>query len=300
LLQNVQVLSFSQRVDVPSSLHVPTGGAAGAANVSAIQITRYIDPASPLVSLAAAQGTVIPTATIMLMPYYSPMPQYALAITLTNVLVSQAGTDSSQNNMPLERLSLSFDQIKWEFTTRHADGSAGATSITTYDVTQNQVQGYSGFNPAFLNGDSSYGPVSSQDDTLFSSLAVQLTNSATSHVGTGAGSGAAISPLSLVVPVFQDTFGEFGSALKGSSVPLAIARYSVAPTGAPFDRLRYELTNAQVISVAINTTSTGSLQETLGFDFTKIKWITQSLNDDGTPGPVIMAEWTPGSQTSHH
>jgi type VI protein secretion system component Hcp len=269
-------------------------------NVSAIQITRYTDNSSPLVSLAAAQGTVIPKATINLLPHNTggPSLQYALVITLTNVLVSQVGSDSSQNNVPLEKLSLSFDQIKWDFTVWQ-DNTPGQTLTTTYDVTENQVGGNFGYYTTFVYSSSYVSPNPFQNETPFSSLAVQLTNSATSHVGTGAGSGAAISPLLLTVPVFKDTFGEFGSALKGTSVPTVTAHYSVSPAGAPFDRLKYDVTNAQVVSVEIDTTSTGSLQETLGFDFTKIKWTARAINDDGTPGAETTAEWTPGSQTGH-
>jgi type VI protein secretion system component Hcp len=237
----------------------------------------------------------------MLLPHNAggPSLQYALVITLTNVFVSQVGSDSSQNNVPLEKLSLSFDQIKWDYTVWQDDNTPGPTITTTYDVTENQVGGNFGYYSTFVYSSSYVSPTPFQNETPFSSLAVQLTNSATSHVATGAGSGAAISPLSLIVPVFKDTFGEFGSALKGTSVPLVTAHYSVAPAGAPFDRLRYDMTNAQVTSVAIDTTSTGSLQETLGFDFTKIKWTAWDLNADGSRGAERTAEWSPGSQPAH-
>jgi type VI protein secretion system component Hcp len=162
------------------------------------------------------------------------------------------------------------------------------------------VGGNFGYYPTFIYSSSGVIPTPFQNETPFSALAVQLTNTATSHVGTGAGSAAAISPLLLTVPVFKDTFGEFGSALKGTSVPLVTAHYSVSPAGAPFDRLKYDVTNAQVVSVEIDTTSTGSLQETLGFDFTKIKWTARAINADGSPGAETAAEWTPGSQPSHH
>jgi type VI secretion system Hcp family effector len=296
-VDNVPVLSFSQRVDVASSIHVPAGSTAGAVTVSAIQITRYSDSSSPIVSLQAAQGTVIPTATIMLAPRnVGGQTVYMLAITLTNVLVNQVGTDSTQNTVPLEKISLSFDQIKWEFTARDADNNAGPTTTTTYDVRQRLVQGSSAFFPTFVYSSSYDTPIGSEDNTPFSSLALQLSNSAT---GTGAGSGTAtVSPLSLVVPVFQDTLGEFGSALKGTSAPLVTAHYALTWGGAPVDRLVYQLTNALVVSVAIDTTSTGSLQETLGFDFTKIKWTATSVTAGQGGGQVVEAEWPP-TKTDH-
>jgi type VI secretion system Hcp family effector len=297
---DVPVLSFSQRVDVASSIHAGTGAGPGVATVSPIQITRYSDTASPNVSLAAAQGTVIPTATIMLLPYDigGPTLQHALSITLTDVIVSQVASDATtQNNIPLEKLSLSFGKIKWEYTPRTDDGTTAPSTITTYDVTSKGVEGNYGYYPTFVNFAPNVSHFHFENETPFSSLAVQLTNSATGHAGTGAGPGS-ISPLSLVVPVFGDTFGEFGSALKGTSVPLVTAHFLVSGAGTPFDRLRYQMTNAQVVSVAIVTTSTGSLQETVGFDFIKIKWEAQTMNADGSMGPVTTAEWTP-TQTAH-
>jgi type VI protein secretion system component Hcp len=252
-----------------------------------------------MVSLQAAQGTVIPTATIMLLPRNVEGDRivYMLAITLTNVLVNQVGTDSTQNTVPLEKLSLSFDQIKWEFTARNAENNAGPTTTTTYDVRQRLVQGSSVFVPTFVYSSSYDTPIGYHDETPFSSLALQLSNSAT---GTGAGSGTAtVSPLSLVVPVFQDTLGEFGSALNGTSVPLVTAHYLVNRGGGDsFDRLVYQLTNALVVSVAIDTTSTGSLQETLGFDFTQIKWKAWEILATGDRGSETEADWPP-TKTVH-
>jgi type VI protein secretion system component Hcp len=251
-----------------------------------------------MVSLKAAQGTVIPAATIMLLPRnVDGQTVYMLAITLTNVLVNQVGTDSTQNTVPLEKLSLSFEQIKWEFTPRDAQNNPGPTIITTYDVAQRLVEGSSAFFPTFLYSSTYETPIGYHDETPFSSLALQLSNSAPAQVGTGSGT-ATVSPLSLVVPVFKDTFGEFASALNGTSVPSVIAHYLVTRGGGEsFDRLVYQLTNALVVSVAIDTTSTGTLQETLGFDFAKIKWRAWEILPTGNPGAESSAEWTPGS---HH
>jgi type VI protein secretion system component Hcp len=237
----------------------------------------------------------------MLLPHNvgGPTPQYALSIKLTDVIVSQVTSDATtQNNIPLEKLGLSFGKIQWDYTTRNSSGEPGPMMTTIYDVAANEVLGNYGYYQTFVNFAPGASHLHSENDTQFSSLAVQLTNSATGRSGTGAGAGA-ISPLSLVVPVFEDTFGEFGSALKGTSVPLVTAHFVVSGGGAPFDRLRYQMTNAQVVSVAVDTTSTGSLQETVGFDFSKIKWTAQAMDAGGGMGPVTEAEWTPGSQTGH-
>jgi len=265
--------------------------------VSPIQITRYSDTASPIISLQAAQGTVIPTATLMLLRHTGDRTVYALKITLTDVLVTQVSTASPQGDVPVEKISLSFAQIKWEYTRMTGGQGAGALIVISYDVAQKQVLCSSAFSDEFAYSSSGVSPI--DGDTPFSSLALQLTNSATGG-GTGTGSGtAAISPATLVVPVFEDTFGEFCSALKGTIVSTVTAHYlTVGGDMQPFDRLRYQMTNAQVVSVAIDTTSTGSLQETLGFDFTKIKWTATSVTAGQGGGQVVEAEWPP-TKTDH-
>jgi hypothetical protein len=53
---------------------------------------------------------------------------------------------------------------------------------------------------------------------------------------------------------------------------------------ATVDRMRYEMAGTVfVTSVAIDTTPAGTLQETLGFDFSRITWTAQSL----TGGPDV-------------
>jgi type VI protein secretion system component Hcp len=126
---------------------------------------------------------------------------------------------------------------------------------------------------------------------------MQLTNSNTSHSGTGAGN-TVISPLTLVTNVHQQTVAQLGVAVSGTVTPKVTAHY-VWPTGSgqPFDHLRYEVEQAQVTSLVIDTASTGTFQETLGFDFQKITWTGQVRAEDGSLGPQYSGEWPP---TQHH
>ena len=74
--------------------------------LSSILIGRYSDYQSPVLTFLTAQGQSVATAKIVL-------ANGALEIALTNVLVGQVGTDSTQNGTPIEKLSLSFRKITW-------------------------------------------------------------------------------------------------------------------------------------------------------------------------------------------
>jgi hypothetical protein len=50
-----------------------------------------------------------------------------------------------------------------------------------------------------------------------------------------------------------------------------------------------------VTLVAIDTTPAGALQETLGFDFSRITWTAQSL----TGGPDVTQTFNLATQTTH-
>ena len=119
---------------------------------------------------------------------------------------------------------------------------------------------------------------------------------------TGSGSGSAtgkasFSPVTLTTPVSDQTVGQLGTLLREEPISdsVVMAHFTaLSDDGISFfDRIRYELTNALILSVAIDTTPAGKLQETLGFDFSKIKWTSQ------LPGkPDLVTEWD-RSQHAH-
>ncbi|MGB8297467.1 MAG: type VI secretion system tube protein Hcp, partial [Polyangia bacterium] len=291
LVAAAPIFTFAQRIDVPSSIHSATGAGSGKVTASDIQISRTSDQQSPLVALLAAQATAVQTATIVL-------ANGAFQIVLNDVFVNQVGTASTQNSVPVETLSLSFGKVTWTYTAQNPDGSSGASVVATYDGEGDSSSG-GGFTPKFVFFGAGVDQSQFADQTPFSSLALQLTNSATSQAGTGAGSASSsATPVTLVTSVSGQTIGQFGTAVQGSILPSVLAHFTaLAPAiGQTVDRLRYEMTNVQVTSVEITTTSAGALQESLGLDFTKIKWTAQSL----TGGADVVATWNFNSQAPSH
>ncbi len=281
LVTDAPILTFAQRVDVPTDPTVGSGGATGVPVLSSILIGRYSDYQSPVLTFLTAQGQSVATAKIVL-------ANGALEIALTNVLVGQVGTDSTQNGTPIEKLSLSFRKITWTYTTQNPDGSQGASVVASYDVMTQEGTG-GGFTPKFVFLAPGVPQAPFADQTPFSNLALQLTKPA-SAPGSGGGTGSVtFSPVTLTTPISAQTVGQLGTALKeepNASVVMAHFTALSQDGVSYYDRMRYELTNTLILSVAIDTTPTGTLQETLGFDFRKIKWTTQS------PGqPDLVREW---------
>jgi type VI secretion system Hcp family effector len=279
---SIDILSFSQRVDVPSG---------GAAQVSPIEIRRHTDPMSPLLAVAAAKRQVIVSGNLVLLG--GARTDYrTFTISLTNVVINEITSDTLSDGTPIEKLSLSFDKITWEYDFQDPVRGGFQSVIATYDVVNRTGTG-GAMEPRFVN----LAPNASNHDYLdevpFSSLALQLTNS-------GSGS-TVISPLTLVTIVSQATVSQLGAAVTGAVMDKVTAHYvwSLGGLGGmTYDHLRYDLATAQVTSVAIDTASAGTLQETLGFNYQKITWTGQSVTEENQLGPEYTGEW-PEPQTAH-
>jgi type VI protein secretion system component Hcp len=273
LVLNAPIRAFSQRADSTASAHSGAGAGSGTATVSAIQISRDSDQESPLITLVAAQGSDLKTAKIVL-------AQGALVIDLTNPRVSQIGSNSTQDGVPIENLSLTFDKVTWTYTQSSTDGTAGSSTVASYDAVAGVGSG-GGMTPSskfvFFGPGVSQVPYAGQ--IPFSALSMQLSNQGTGHVGAGAGSGTVdVSPLTLITGISGQTIAQLGTALVADDVKGATAHFTALDnTGSAFDRLQYKMTGVVLVtSVAISTTPAGTLQESLGFDFNTITWTAQA------------------------
>ncbi len=278
---SIDILSFSQRVDVST-------GAGGAVQVSSIEIRRHSDIMSPLLAVAAAKGQAIATGNLVLLGGGPNSPR-TFTISLTNVLISDVSTDSVLDNMPMEKLTLSFDTITWEYTSRNGDNSPGPTTTAWYDAVNRTGGGPLDIEPNFVFLAPNVPNSRFLDEIPFSSLALQLTKSSTT----------VISPLTLVTIITQGTVQQLGAAVSGKVLPQVIAHFVWSAGGTPYERMVYKVAQAQVTSLVIENSSTGTLQETLGFNFQKITWTAQSVTADNEMGPVYTGEWPP-TQQAHH
>ena len=116
VVTGAQIRTFAQQVSNSATSHSGTGSGSGTATVSDIQISRDTAVHSPTIAFIAAYATAINTAQITL-------AGGALTIQLNQVFINQVASDSTQDGVPLEKLSLSFESITWTYT-------SGGTSTT--------------------------------------------------------------------------------------------------------------------------------------------------------------------------
>jgi type VI protein secretion system component Hcp len=284
------IRTFSQQVSNSASAHSGAGSGTGTVTVSDIQISRDSDQQSPTISFIAAKAQAVETAQITL-------AGGALTIQLNQVFINQVASDSTQDGVPLEKLSLTFQSITWTYT------SGGSSTTVSYDSDQGTGGGGGSFNHTFVFFGPGVDSSAFANQTPFSKLALQLTNSVSGHSGSGAGSGTAtVSPLTLVTGVSAQTVAHLDPVVKGQPIPNATAHFTAlaAPDQngnvATVDRMRYDMAGTVfVTTVAIDTTPAGTLQETLGFDFSRITWTAQSL----TGGPDVTQTFNIATQTAH-
>jgi type VI protein secretion system component Hcp len=272
-IPSAPIRAFGQRVDVPWEGTEPTGKA----RVSAIQVSRDIDLASPDLAFIAANGVEVSTAQIVL-------ANDALTIGLEKVRIVSASSDSTQDGVPIEKLTLEFEKMTWTY------NSGGSSTTFVYDWKPEGGSGASGLmtrNFVYLGPgvDPSLFPGQTQFTKLGYSVKVPVDEY---RQITGK---AVLAPLTLVSGVTAATLNQMGAAFgEPSTTPrLTTARFTaLATSGAAVDRIRYEIKSTMVSSVVIETAPTGALQETLTLQPAgKVTWTAQSL----VGGPDVTTEW---------
>jgi type VI protein secretion system component Hcp len=253
---------------------VPGGTAAGRPQLSTIQISRDSDVASPTLALMAATGRLIDGAQIVL-------AGGALTIELSDVTITGFGTDSTQNGVPIEKIGLAYRRLTWTF------NSGSSSTQASFDAVRGTGASGGPLRPNFVFFGQGVDPSAFADETPFSKLALQLTSSG--GVGGGGAVGrTAFSPLTLVTGVGEETIRHLGAATLGTTTPTVRAHITALDTnGATIDRLSYTVEGVNVTSVAIESTPTGALQETLGLEFPRISWTARSL----TGGAEVTTGW---------
>jgi type VI secretion system secreted protein Hcp len=120
----VQSMSFGGGQVVPKSGPKPCAAPSSKTTLSAIQLSRITDKASPKLLMAAAQGTLFPQVTITLVggPTLADVDVYVLS----DVFISAFSVGSGGGPQSSESLSLTFKSV--QFT--HIDPTDGPSSAT--------------------------------------------------------------------------------------------------------------------------------------------------------------------------
>jgi type VI secretion system secreted protein Hcp len=133
----IDVLAWSWGTSQSGSFHTGGGGGSGKANFQDINITHYLDKASPVLMLYCANGDHFTKAKLTVRKAGKEPLEY-LTIEMTDVLVTSVSTGGSGGEDRLtENFSLNFREVKVCYTEQKKDGTKGATPEFAWNIAEN-------------------------------------------------------------------------------------------------------------------------------------------------------------------
>jgi type VI secretion system secreted protein Hcp len=137
----IDVLSYSQSTTGPFAQSAAgAGGGAGKTTCGPVKVTKYLDRASPRLSLYAANGQHIPRATISFRKAGSKDGSDYYRVTLDDVVVTdvqqtgEGGTRYAENAR--ESVSLMGRRFTWDYVVQAPDGRPAGAAKSFWDCVQ--------------------------------------------------------------------------------------------------------------------------------------------------------------------
>ena len=132
------VVSFSLGGSDPSAVSSSTGVGAGKISLSNLSISRSLDGCSETLIRAFLSQAHAPTLTLKAYRATSSgQPIVVLFITLSNAFVTSYQIQGSDTVTPQESVSFGYSKVTIQSTILKPDGTAGAQTTISYDVTTN-------------------------------------------------------------------------------------------------------------------------------------------------------------------
>ncbi len=117
--QAIEVESFSWGITNPTGT---------APQVEALNITKFMDEASPLLFRGVSQGTAYTSAVLKLSKFLADTTTTYATYELTGVQITSLQKASQTDQIPIESVSLKFASLKESFTATDKGGKAVTTS----------------------------------------------------------------------------------------------------------------------------------------------------------------------------
>lgn len=133
----IDVLAWSWGLSQSGSFHVGGGGGAGKANFQDISITKWIDSASAILMLYAANGDHFSDARLTVRKAGKKPLEY-LVIDMEKVMVTSVSTGGSGGEDRLtENITLNFAKVEVKYKEQKPDGSGGPEKVFKWDIAAN-------------------------------------------------------------------------------------------------------------------------------------------------------------------
>jgi type VI secretion system secreted protein Hcp len=125
----VDVLAWSWGLSQSGTMHAGGGGGSGKCHVQDLNVTKWVDKASPNLLAFCASGKQFPTAKLTVRKAGHTPLEYII-MTFADVIITSVSTGGSGGEDRLtENVSLNFAKVKFEYTAQKQDGSADGGAI---------------------------------------------------------------------------------------------------------------------------------------------------------------------------
>jgi type VI secretion system secreted protein Hcp len=137
----IDILSFSWGASQTGVSATGGGGGAGKVRFQDLTIVKKTDASSPLLMLNCASGAHIKEGDITVRKAGGTQLEY-LKIKLTDLLISgykEHGSNTSNDEIPIESITLNFSKVEYSYQKQKADGTAdGGPILAGWDVKANK------------------------------------------------------------------------------------------------------------------------------------------------------------------
>ena len=133
----IDLLAYTFGATNSGTAHVGGGAGAGKVSVQDLNVTKYIDKASPNLMLFCANGKHIPECVLTVRKAGETPLEY-IKITMKDCLITNVSTGGSGGQDRLtENISINFAEFAYEYTPQKPDGTGDAAIPMGWNVVKN-------------------------------------------------------------------------------------------------------------------------------------------------------------------
>jgi type VI secretion system secreted protein Hcp len=134
----IDVLNWTMGMAQAGGAQVGDGRGSGKVHVQDLALTKLIDRASCKLMLACLSGTRIAEGVLVIRKAGRTPLEY-LKITMDDIIVSSVSlAASSQEDRPIESISLNFKKFRMEYKEQQPDGTIVPSGTMGWDIAANQ------------------------------------------------------------------------------------------------------------------------------------------------------------------
>ncbi len=137
----IDILAWSFGVSNSGTTHMGGGSGAGRASFQDISVTKWIDKASPVLMLHAANGKHITEGKVTCRKAGGKQMEYIIFMFKDIIVTSVSLGGSGGEDRLTENCSLNFGSFKYKYIEQTKEGGEGAKPEMQYDIAQ-QAEAY--------------------------------------------------------------------------------------------------------------------------------------------------------------